>query len=236
MLTALALKWYVTSNTHNPNWTSFNISQCFTLFSPLFPAPGSESSHTFGGLPWCKNLWSFLCILAIIFHGSIVLTSHWPLCVHCFTSLVSFTGFYTEDEPIFCLLGVGKSVFLYGIWPNLFYCVSYRQSYQPFTAESQVILAFSFIILEISASFSNSLKLSSAAAILDFTHTARGADETVEIWEPLDTSFQFVQFVEVCKIVPVSGHNFSLLFSPLIRREIQNWSKIYQEAYRKRPT
>ena len=109
MFTALTLKWYVTSNTHNPNWKSFNISQCFTLFSLLFPAPGSESSHIFRGLPWCKNLWSFLCILAIIFHGSIVLTSHWPLCVHCFKLLVSFTGFYTEDEPIFCLLGAGKS-------------------------------------------------------------------------------------------------------------------------------
>ena len=93
----------------DPNWKSFNISQRFTFCSLLFPAPGSVSSHIFGGLPRCKNLWSFLCFVAITFLGSIVLTSHWPLCVHCFTSLVSFTGFYTEDEPIFCLLGVGKS-------------------------------------------------------------------------------------------------------------------------------
>ena len=28
-----------------------------------------------------------------------MLTSQWLLCIHCFTSLVSFTGFYTEDEP-----------------------------------------------------------------------------------------------------------------------------------------
>ena len=91
-----------------PNWKSFNISQRYTFCSLLFPAPGSRSSHIFGGLPRWKNLWSFLCFVAITFLGSIVLTSHWPLCVHCFTSLVSFTGFYTEDEPIFCLLGVGN--------------------------------------------------------------------------------------------------------------------------------
>ena len=41
----------------------------------------------------------FLCFLAIIFLGSILLTSQWLLCIHCFTSLVSFTGFYSEDEP-----------------------------------------------------------------------------------------------------------------------------------------
>ena len=34
----------------------------------------------------------FLCFLAIIFLGSIVLTSQWLLCIHCFTSLISFTG------------------------------------------------------------------------------------------------------------------------------------------------
>ena len=39
------------------------------------------------------------CFLSNIFLGSIVLTSHWLLCIRCFTSLVSFTGFYTEDEP-----------------------------------------------------------------------------------------------------------------------------------------
>ena len=38
----------------------------------------------------------FLCFLVIIFLGSIVLTSHWLLCINCFTSLVRFTGYYTE--------------------------------------------------------------------------------------------------------------------------------------------
>ena len=42
----------------------------------------------------------FLCFLATIFLGSIVLSSQWLLCIHCFTSLVSFTGFYTKDEPV----------------------------------------------------------------------------------------------------------------------------------------
>ena len=33
-----------------------------------------------------------------------MLTSQWLLCIHCFTSLVSFTGCYTEDDP--------KSIFM----------------------------------------------------------------------------------------------------------------------------
>ena len=40
----------------------------------------------------------FLCFLAIIFLGTILLTSQWLLCIHCFTPLVSFTGFYSEGE------------------------------------------------------------------------------------------------------------------------------------------
>ena len=28
-----------------------------------------------------------------------MLSSQWLLCIHCFTTLVSFTGFYTEYEP-----------------------------------------------------------------------------------------------------------------------------------------
>ena len=43
----------------------------------------------------------FLFFLVIIFLGTIVLTPQWLLCIHCSTSLVSFTGFYTEDEPKF---------------------------------------------------------------------------------------------------------------------------------------
>ena len=42
----------------------------------------------------------FLCFLAIIFLGSNVLSSQWLLCIHWFMSLVSFTGFYTKDEPV----------------------------------------------------------------------------------------------------------------------------------------
>ena len=38
----------------------------------------------------------FHCFLAIIFLSSIVLTSRWLLYIYCLTSLVSFTGFYTE--------------------------------------------------------------------------------------------------------------------------------------------
>ena len=37
----------------------------------------------------------FLCFQASIFPGSIALSSQWLLCIHRFTSLVSFTGFYT---------------------------------------------------------------------------------------------------------------------------------------------
>ena len=48
------------------------------------------------GVKTCEVFHSFL---AIIFLGSIVLTSQWLLCIHCFTSLVSFTDFYPEDEP-----------------------------------------------------------------------------------------------------------------------------------------
>ena len=54
------------------------------------------------GLPRCKNLWIFslfralfVCVLYIVSGLFVVLL------VPCFTSLVSFTGFYTEDEPIF---------------------------------------------------------------------------------------------------------------------------------------
>ena len=43
----------------------------------------------------------FLCFLVIFFLGSIVLTSHWLLCINCFPLLVRFTGFYTEYEPHF---------------------------------------------------------------------------------------------------------------------------------------
>ena len=70
---------------------------------PIVPAAGMDGfqfsfNRVYLGVNTCEV---FLCFLAIIFLGSIVLTSHqWLLCIHCFysTSLVSFTGFYTEDE------------------------------------------------------------------------------------------------------------------------------------------
>ena len=60
------------------------------------------SSHL-GVILGAKTCEVFLCflaiILAIISLSSIVLTSHWLLCINCFASLVRFTGFYTEYEP-----------------------------------------------------------------------------------------------------------------------------------------
>ena len=56
-----------------------------------------------GGKKWLilgvKTCEVFLCFLAIVFLGSVVLTSQGLLCIHCFTPLVSFTGFYTEVNP-----------------------------------------------------------------------------------------------------------------------------------------
>ena len=69
----------------------------------------SQENGVYLGVKTCEV---FLCFLAIILLGSIVLTSQWLLCIHCFTSLESFIGFYTEDEPenesrtfISCILG-----------------------------------------------------------------------------------------------------------------------------------
>ena len=56
-------------------------------------------THDFRVYHGVKTCEVFLCFLAFIFLGSIVLASQWLLCIHCFTSLVSFKGFYTEDEP-----------------------------------------------------------------------------------------------------------------------------------------
>ena len=51
------------------------------------------------GLPRCKNLWFFLCLGVIVCVLYIVSGLFVVLLVLCFTSLVSFTGFYTENEP-----------------------------------------------------------------------------------------------------------------------------------------
>ena len=48
------------------------------------------------GFPRCKNCELFLCLVAIVRVRAIVLTSLFSL----FTSLVSFTGSYTETEPV----------------------------------------------------------------------------------------------------------------------------------------
>ena len=44
------------------------------------------------GFTSVKKPVKFFCFLAIIFFGSIVLTSQWLLCIHCFTSMVRFTA------------------------------------------------------------------------------------------------------------------------------------------------
>ena len=56
-------------------------------------------THDFRVYLGVKTCEVFLCFLDFIFLGSIVLAFQWLLCIHCFTSLVSFKGFYTEDEP-----------------------------------------------------------------------------------------------------------------------------------------
>ena len=48
-----------------------------------------------------KTCESFLCLRVIICVLYIVSGLFVVLIVLCFTSLVSFTGFYTEDEPLF---------------------------------------------------------------------------------------------------------------------------------------
>ena len=88
MFTALALKWYVASNTHNANWKSFNISQHFTYFSLLFPAPGSESSHIF---------WVYLGVKPVNF--SLVSSYYFPwfYCVD-FSVASLYSLFYVTRE------------------------------------------------------------------------------------------------------------------------------------------
>ena len=75
----------------------------FCLFSYIFsykiPSSANFRRVRAGGCLGVKTCEVFLCFLAIIFLGPIVLTSLWLLCIHCFTSLVSFTGLCTDDEP-----------------------------------------------------------------------------------------------------------------------------------------
>ena len=74
------------------------------------------SVHHFWLYRSVKTCEVFLCFLAITFLGSIVLTFQWLPCIHCFMSLMSFTGFYTETViplTIFMQLRVFMSENLY---------------------------------------------------------------------------------------------------------------------------
>ena len=67
-----------------------------TLSSPLaFPHPLMEGVYL--GVKTCEV---FLCSGVIVYLLYIVSRFIVVLVVLCFTSLVSFTGFYTEDEPM----------------------------------------------------------------------------------------------------------------------------------------
>ena len=67
-----------------------------TLSSPVaFPHPLMEGVYL--GVKTCEV---FLCSRVIVYLPYIVSRFIVVLVVFCFTSLVSFTGFYTEDEPM----------------------------------------------------------------------------------------------------------------------------------------
>ena len=88
----------------------------------------------------CRNLpWQGL---------SIVLTSQWLLCIHCFTSILSFTGFYTEDEPakIFPFAFTEIGLTYVAAWASLYLynnCVPlFRSSILPCVLEKKIIHTF----------------------------------------------------------------------------------------------
>ena len=71
----------------------------------------------FRGILGVKTCQVFLCFLAIMFLGSIMLiylTFQWLLCSNCFTCIVSFIGFYTWYEPNFI---IAKLSWLSNAWP-----------------------------------------------------------------------------------------------------------------------
>ena len=55
----------------------------------------STTVGKFEGLPRCKNLWTLSLFCTFCFLGLLC----WLLCFLCFTSPVSLTGSYTQDEP-----------------------------------------------------------------------------------------------------------------------------------------
>ena len=73
---------------------------CSDLIS-FIPWTSSSSSYAlgkqFGVYPSVKTCEIFLCFVAIV-RVRVMLTS---LFFFCFTSLMSVTGFYTEDGPLF---------------------------------------------------------------------------------------------------------------------------------------
>ena len=76
--------------------TRFNLINISTSQNSIKDHGNGFNSWVYLGV---KTSEVFLSFVAITFLSSIVLTSQWLICIHCFTSLVSFTGFHTEDEP-----------------------------------------------------------------------------------------------------------------------------------------
>ena len=98
--------------------------------SPYSLATVESAINQFGLILGVKTCEVFLCFLAIVFLGSIVLTSQWLLCIHCFTSLVSFTGFYTEVNPQLAIRRrKGQRVILYSQTREIHYAHTTQGSF-----------------------------------------------------------------------------------------------------------
>ena len=78
---------------------SIRIAEVFTKFNFALQARRLPSTSEKWGLPRCKNLTFFFVLELLFFLFYVVSRSFAVLFVLCFTSMVSFTGFYTEDEP-----------------------------------------------------------------------------------------------------------------------------------------
>ena len=116
MFTAPALKWYMTSNTHNPRWKSFHleiwdISLLYTHFSLLFLVLGSESHFfTFWGLAGFWMLWKkFVLTQAINKQGSCSIFSYSTIKFNCCINSLSLLHFsywplFTPDDSHTCQL------------------------------------------------------------------------------------------------------------------------------------
>ena len=90
-----------------------NRQRCETILDDLVTPHFSEKPiflvawTNFRSILGVKTCEVFLCLLAIMFLGSIVLYYHltfqWLLCSNCFTWIVGFIGFYTWYEPNFII-------------------------------------------------------------------------------------------------------------------------------------